>query len=168
MPRVTAEPGTPALRVAVCGSGGHDPALEAIAEEVGARLGRAGAILICGGLGGVMAAAARGARNAGGLTIGVLPGTDAAAANVWIAVPLATGLGEARNALVVRFAEALIAVGGEWGTLSEIALAKRTGVPVVLLAPALAASLGLEIARDPEEAVARALALASDARRNRP
>ena len=166
MPPVQADP-APALRIAVCGGGTADPSLERIAEEVGTRIASAGAVLVCGGLGGVMAAAARGARAAGGLTVGVLPGADADAANEWITLPLPTGLGEARNALVVRFADAMIAVGGEWGTLSEIALAKRTGVPVVLLAPVLSARLGLETATDPEAAVRTALAHAADARRRR-
>lgn len=163
-PPVPTEPSPPPLRIAVCGAGSPDPALERIAEAVGVRIAHAGAVLVCGGLAGVMEAAARGASTAGGLTVGVLPGTDAAAANAWITLPLPTGVGEARNALIVRFAEAVIAVGGEWGTLSEIALAKRTGVPVVLLAPTLAAQLGLETASDPDEAVRMALALAAGGR----
>lgn len=107
-----------------------------------------------------MQAAARGAAAEGGLTIGVLPGGDAAEANPFIALPLPTAMGEGRNMLVVRFAEAVIAIGGEWGTLSEIALARRIGVPVILLAPTLARGLDLEVAATPEEAVARALAFA--------
>jgi uncharacterized protein (TIGR00725 family) len=98
---------------------------------VGAGLARAGAILVCGGLGGVMAAACRGAKSAGGTTLGILPGDDRAAANEWVDVAVASGLGEARNALVVRAADALVAVGGEFGTLSEIALALKAGKPVV-------------------------------------
>jgi uncharacterized protein (TIGR00725 family) len=89
--------------------------------------------------------------------MGVLPGDDAATANPWIALPLPTAMGEARNALVVRFADAVIAIGGEWGTLSEIALAKKIGLPVVLLAPTIAAELELETASDAEDAVRRAL-----------
>jgi uncharacterized protein (TIGR00725 family) len=137
------------------------------AEELGRALADADCVLVCGGLGGVMAAAARGAASAGGLTVGVLPGTDAASANPWIALPLPSGLGEARNALVVRFAEAVIAVGGEWGTLSEIALAMRTSVPVVLVEPTLAAGLGLEVADGPDEAVRLAIAHATRARNRR-
>jgi hypothetical protein len=162
-----AEPATRPLRIAVCGAGSADAGLERLAETVGEHIAQAGAVLVSGGLGGVMEAAARGAARAGGLTIGVLPGTDAAAANPWIRLPLPTGLGEARNALVVRFADAVIAVGGEWGTLSEIALAMRTGVPVVLLAPVLAADLGLETAADPDDAVGRAIAHATEARKRR-
>jgi uncharacterized protein (TIGR00725 family) len=141
----------------VCGPGKADASLLKIAERVGAQVAREGGVLICGGLGGVMEAAARGAHDADGLTMGVLPGDDAATANPWIALPLPTAMGEARNALVVRFADAVIAIGGEWGTLSEIALAKKIGLPVVLLAPTIAAELELETASDAEDAVRRAL-----------
>lgn len=103
----------------------------ATAEAVGRGLAEHGAILVCGGLGGVMAAACRGAKSAGGLTVGILPGSDRRAANEWVDVAIPTGLGELRNGLIVRAAEALIAVGGGPGTLSEIALALKTGVRVV-------------------------------------
>ncbi len=147
-----------AVTIAVCGAGTASAALEALAEVVGRALAREGAVLVCGGLGGVMAAAARGAAAAGGLTIGLLPGTEAAAANPYIRVALPTGLGEARNTLVARAAGAVIAIGGEWGTLSEVAFACKVGVPVVLLqAGPLTAGLGLETAETPEAAVARAL-----------
>ena len=82
-------------------------------------------MLVCGGLGGVMEAACRGARSRGGMTVGLLPGTDRDDANGWVVLALPTGLGEARNALVVRAADAVVAIGGGWGTLSEIALALR-------------------------------------------
>ena len=88
-------------------------------------------MLVCGGLGGVMEAACRGARERGGITLGILPGLDRAAANPHVSVALPTGLGEARNALVVRAADALIAVGGGYGTLSEIALALKAGKRVI-------------------------------------
>lgn len=117
--------------VAVIGAGTCDPDLAAVAEEVGRRLGEAGAVVVCGGLGGVMEAACRGAKAAGGTTVGILPGETRAGANAWVDVALPTGLGEARNALVVRAADAVVAVGGEFGTLSEIALALKAGVPVV-------------------------------------
>lgn len=117
--------------VAVAGPGRCDEATAALAEEVGRELARRGAAVVCGGLGGVMEAACRGAKEAGGLTIGLLPGGDRAAANPWVDVALPTGLGEARNTLVVRAADALIAVAGEFGTLSEIAFALKVGVPVV-------------------------------------
>jgi hypothetical protein len=114
----------------VVGPGDADPQAEAAAEAVGRELARRGAVLVCGGLGGAMAAACRGAKDAGGTTVGILPGSDRSAANRHVDVALATGLGEARNALVVRVADALVAVGGGYGTLSEIALALRTGKPV--------------------------------------
>ena len=88
-------------------------------------------MLVCGGLGGVMEAACRGAKEAGATTVGILPGTDRAAANAFVDVAVPTGLGEARNALVVRAADALVAVGGGYGTLSEIALALKAGKRVV-------------------------------------
>lgn len=102
-----------------------------MAEEVGRLLAEAGAIVVSGGLGGVMEAASKGAREAGGTTLGILPSVDRREANPWLTVAVPTGMGEARNALVVRAAEGVIAVGGEWGTLSEIAFARKTGKPVV-------------------------------------
>lgn len=101
------------------------------AEEVGFRIVQKGAILICGGLGGVMEAACRGAKKGGGTTIGVLPGTDKFSANEFVDIPIVTGLGEARNSIIVRTADALIAIGGKYGTLSEIAFALSFGKPVV-------------------------------------
>jgi uncharacterized protein (TIGR00725 family) len=145
------------IRIAVCGGGDESGDTFALAEEVGREIAYAGAVLVCGGLRGVMEAAARGAAGAGGLTIGVLPGRLATDANTFITLPLPTGMGEGRNVLVVRFADAVIAIGGEWGTLSEIALAQKIGRPVVLLAPTLAAGLGLEEAKTAAEAVLAAL-----------
>ena len=117
--------------VAVVGPGDADAAAERDAEAVGDELARAGAVVVCGGLSGVMAAACRGAREAGGLTLGLLPGSDRSAANPWVAVAVPTGLGELRNGLVVRAADAVVAVRGGFGTLSEIALALKLGKPVV-------------------------------------
>lgn len=117
--------------VAVVGGGLVETDVEAVAEEVGRLLAERGAIVLTGGLGGVMAAASRGAAKAGGTTVGVLPGDDRADANEWVGVAIATGMGEARNALVARAADAMIAVGGEFGTLSEIALALKLGRPVI-------------------------------------
>ena|SRR5829696_8924686 len=138
------------------GAVGDDVAQAAFA--VGRACAQAEAVLVCGGLGGVMEAACRGARSAGGLTVGLLPGTDRAAANEAVAVALPTGLGELRNGLIVRAADALVAIGGEWGTLSEIALALKAGKPVVGLASWELARPGIEVAADPADAVARALA----------
>jgi len=110
-----------------------DDGLLAAAAEVGAGLARAGAVVVTGGLGGVMAAAARSAHEAGGLVVGVLPGSDAGTANEWVDVALPTGMGEGRNVLVVRAAAVVVAVGGSWGTLAEVALARRIGRPVISL-----------------------------------
>jgi len=119
------------LRISVIGpSQAARETLEA-AEQVGAEIAARGAVLLCGGLGGVMEAAARGAQRAGGLTVGILPGTDCAEANPCIDLPLATGLGEARNLVIAHSAQAVIAVGGAYGTLSEIAFALRNRVPVI-------------------------------------
>jgi uncharacterized protein (TIGR00725 family) len=115
----------------VCGSGDAPAEDLRVAEAVGRMLAERGAVVVCGGLGGTMEAACRGAKDGGGTTLGILPGFDRADANPYVDVAVATGLGEARNALVARAADALIAVGGEWGTLSEIALALRAGKRVV-------------------------------------
>jgi uncharacterized protein (TIGR00725 family) len=112
------------------GEGASDFEL-AEAESAGAAIAAAGCTLLCGGLGGVMEAACRGARSEGGFTVGLLPGVDAEAANGWVVLALPTGLGEARNAVIARSADAVVAVGGGWGTLSELAFALRAGTPVV-------------------------------------
>lgn len=123
--------GEGALRVAVLGPGEATALEQRRAEAVGFALARQGAVLICGGLGGCMGAAARGARRGGGSCVGFLPGYDASVAHPDVDLPLPTGLGEARNVLVVAAAEAAIAVGGGPGTLSEIAIALKLGRPVV-------------------------------------
>ncbi len=117
--------------IAVIGGGACTPAEATAAEQTGRLLAQHGAIVVCGGLGGVMEAVAKGAKANGGTTVGILPGADPAAANAYIDIPLATGLGEMRNFLIVRTAHALIAIGGGVGTLSELALAQRIGKPVV-------------------------------------
>jgi uncharacterized protein (TIGR00725 family) len=117
--------------VAVCGPDPCTDEVGAMAEEVGRLLAEAGAIIVCGGLGGVMEAASRGAARAGGTVIGILPGLDRSAANPYLTVSIPTGMGEMRNTLIVRSADVLIATAGEFGTLSEIAFALKTGVPVV-------------------------------------
>jgi len=119
------------VRITVVGSGRCDGDTALIAERVGREVARRGGILICGGLGGVMEAAARGAREEGGITVGVLPGPDASAANPHVLIPIATDMGHARNAVNVRAADAVVAVAGGYGTLSEVALALAMGVPVV-------------------------------------
>jgi uncharacterized protein (TIGR00725 family) len=141
----------------------------ASAEEAGAAIAAAGATLVCGGLGGVMEAACRGARSRGGFTVGLLPGSDREDANGWVVLALPTGLGEARNALVVRAAEAVVAIGGGWGTLSEIALAVRRGLPVFgvgtwELARGGEPVAGVRAVDDAATAVAEALRLAESRR----
>jgi len=120
--------------VAVCGASDPRPDQRALAREVGRRLAESGAVVLCGGLGGVMEAAAEGAASAGGTVVGILPGGDRTAANPYVTLAIATGLGEARNAVLTAAADAVIAIGGGWGTLSEIALARKRGRPVVALA----------------------------------
>ena len=117
--------------VAVVGPGDASPQELHAAEEVGAGLADAGAVVVTGGLGGVMEAACRGARSRRGHTVGILPGEDRDAANGWVEIALTTGIGELRNGLVVRAADALVAIGGGHGTLSEVALALKLGRPVV-------------------------------------
>ena len=102
-----------------------------LAETVGESLAQRGATIVCGGLGGVMEAVCRGAKSKGGLTVGILPGQDPSTANPWVDVPVVTGMGEARNVAVVKSAQAVIAVGGRYGTLSEIACALKSGIPVI-------------------------------------
>ena len=117
--------------VAVIGASNATEWELATAEALGRSLGEAGCVLVCGGLGGVMNAAARGAEAAGGLSIGILPGDDRGIASRHLTLVIATGFGEARNAIVARTSDAVIAVGGEFGTLSEIALALKMGIPVI-------------------------------------
>jgi uncharacterized protein (TIGR00725 family) len=143
--------------IAVVGPSDATPSQERAAEAIGDLLARAGAVLVCGGLGGVMAAACRGAASAGGLTVGLLPGADRSAANTWVRISIPTGLGELRNGLVVRAADAVVAVGGAYGTLSEVALALKTGVPVVGVDSW--AIDGVEARESPQAAAARALEL---------
>ncbi len=153
------------LIIAVIGGGTCSPREAEWAESVGRQLARDGASLICGGRGGVMEAACRGASSAGGLVIGVLPGTSKTEANPHVHIPIVSGMGEARNVIIIRSAEAVIAIGGEYGTLSEIAFALRFGVPVVCLGSwTLTRPDGknapLHPASSPEEAVRLALTLA--------
>ncbi|MDQ7030974.1 MAG: TIGR00725 family protein [Ardenticatenia bacterium] len=147
--------------IAVVGAGHADQKTAELAEAVGREIALAGAWLICGGLGGVMEAASRGA-HAGGMTIGILPGIDRTMANPYIALAIATGLGEGRNLVIIHNADAIIAVGGEWGTLSEIAFARKVGKPVIgLLTWDLRKPSGtpadIHVAQSPREAVELAL-----------
>jgi len=143
-------------QVSVIGSGKEN---EARAEEVGRLLAGRGCTVVTGGLGEVMAAASRGAKSAGGTTIGVLPGERLAEANEWVDYAVATGIGHARNLAVVASGQAVIAVGGSWGTLAEIAFARRLGRPVVVLEPGWQLEGdGIERAESPEHAVDLALA----------
>jgi uncharacterized protein (TIGR00725 family) len=145
-----------AVQVAVIGSGREH---EARAEEVGRLLAERGCTVVTGGRAEVMAAAARGAKSAGGTTIGVLPGEGRDDANQWIDHAVITGIGHARNLAVVASGDAVIAVGGSWGTLAEIGFARRLGRRVVILEPGWAIEgEGIERAGSPEEAVERALA----------
>jgi uncharacterized protein (TIGR00725 family) len=151
--------------VAVVGDGHCSADVAAQAEAVGRELAQRGAILVCGGLGGVMEAACRGAKAAGGLTIGILPGALRRDANRYVDIPIVTGMGEARNVLVVQSAQAVVAVQGEYGTLSEIAHALKLGIPVIGLHTWTLAKEGEERqaiirAETPQEAVDKALLLA--------
>ena len=128
------------------------------AEEVGRLLAERGCTVVCGGLGEVMAAAARGAKSRGGVTLGILPGEAKDDANEWIDHVVVTGIGHARNLAVVASGDAVIAVGGSWGTLAEIGFACRLGRPVVIVEPGRDVA-GVERARTPGRAVERALAL---------
>jgi uncharacterized protein (TIGR00725 family) len=121
----------PRRTIAVIGAGVCDPHVAAAAYEIGSLIAQRGAVLVTGGLTGVMEAASRGAHDAGGLVVGILPGLDRSAANEAVDVAIPTGMGQLRNGLVVSSAEAVIAVAGEWGTLSEIGLALKLGIPVV-------------------------------------
>jgi uncharacterized protein (TIGR00725 family) len=143
------------VQIAVIGSGAE---WVAQAEEVGRRLAERGCVVVCGGLGEVMEAAARGAKEAGGATIAVLPGVSIQDANAWIDYAVATGTGHARNLAVVASCEAAIAVGGRWGTAAEVAYARLLGRPVVVLgAGPPVEGEGIERAETPDEAVRLAL-----------
>ena len=142
------------MQVSVIGSGEEH---EERAEEVGRLLAEAGAVVVTGGLGEVMAAASQGARNADGTTIGVLPGETRAAANPWVDHVVVTGIGHGRNLAVVASGDAVIAVGGRYGTLAEIGLALTLGRPVVVLEPGWEVE-GTRRAQTPAEAVEFALA----------
>ncbi|SRR5712692_2209599 len=145
----------PRRYVAVCGASEATGSQLSAAREVGKLLAEAGAIVINGGMGGVSGAASEGAGTAGGIVVGMLPDTDRGGANPHLTVALPTGMGQARNVLIVTAADAVIAIGEGWGTLSEIAVARRLGRPVVALDSW--SVKGLEAVATPAEAVRRAL-----------
>jgi len=160
-------PSERARQVAVIGSSRVEPGSELweLAEEVGRRLAEAGVTLVCGGLGGVMEAACRGAAAAGGEAIGIVPGHEVSEANEFCTHVVATGIGHARNLAVVSSGEAVIAIGGEWGTLSEIGFARAIGRPVIALRSwaltgreRMEEAPGVTPAESPREAVDLALA----------
>jgi uncharacterized protein (TIGR00725 family) len=155
-------------QIAVIGKGAPDPELARLAEEVGRRVAEAGAVLVCGGMGGVMEAASRGASEAGGDVIGIVPTADTASANPYVTHAVATGIGHARNLAVVASADAVIAIGGEWGTLAEIGFARRLDRAVAALrswtvsgAGEMEGGPGIESVADAAAAVEFALAAAS-------
>lgn len=158
--------------IGVIGGGNPEPRFLEMAEEVGRGIARAGAALVCGGLTGVMEAACRGAKRGGGLTVGILPTIRKADANPYVDVAIATGMGTARNVIIVRSADAIVAIDGSYGTLSEISHALEQGKPVVGLESWDVRRLGVpgelyREARDPQEAVSLALELA-DRNEDRP
>jgi len=153
--------------IAVIGGSQCSPQEARLAEKVGRELARRGAILICGGMGGIMEAACRGAQAEGGTTIGILPGEIRQAANPYVGIPIVTGIGHARNLAVVKSAQAVIAIGGSYGTLSEIAFALLSNIPVIGLGTWSLARDGRQdnaiiIVKDAVEAVDKALALSSE------
>ncbi len=161
-----------AIHIGVVGEGTCSRFTARLAERVGRAVAEAGAVLLCGGLSGVMEAASRGAARAGGLVVGLLPGFDRRDANRWVTIPVVTGMDQARNVILVRSCDAIIAVGGRFGTLSEIALALKLGTPVVGLGTwRLAQPEGRRVpivrALTPEEAVARAVRAAGRGGRGR-
>jgi uncharacterized protein (TIGR00725 family) len=157
------------LFIAVIGDAHCDEATYRLAEAVGRELARRGAVVVCGGLTGVMEAACKGAQAVGGLTVGILPGADRKDANPYVDVPIVTGMDQARNVIVVRSAQAVVAVGGWYGTLSEIGHALKLGLPVVgletwELAKGGQAVPAIAVARTPTEAAEKAIALAGQRR----
>ena len=144
--------------IGVIGGSEARPQIASLAEEVGREIARRGAVLVCGGLGGVMEAACRGAAAEGGLTIGILPGDDRRAANPFVRIPVVTGLGTARNVAVVRSSQVVIAIDGGYGTLSEIGHALQSGIPVIgldtwSLATGGRADNGIITAESPADAI---------------
>ena len=152
------------ILIAVIGGGDCSPQAAVLAEEVGREIARRGAVLVCGGLGGVMEAACKGASREGGLTIGILPGENRQDANPYVQIPIVTGIGRARNVAVVKSAQAVIAIDGSYGTLSEIGHALQSGIPVIGLNTWTLSRDGqtdtsIIPADDPKDAVSKAINL---------
>ena len=150
--------------IGIVGSGICTPEMDELAAEVGREVARKGAILVCGGLGGVMNAASRGAKEIGGVTIGILPGPNTFEANEFIDFPIATNMGHARNAIIAHTADVLISIAGDYGALSEIALALKIGKGVIALHPRFQV-LGVLTVTTAIDAVNEALTLAEFGRK---
>jgi uncharacterized protein (TIGR00725 family) len=153
--------------IGVIGGSEASPGIAQLAEEVGREIAGRGAALVCGGLGGVMEAACQGASEAGGLTIGILPGESRRAANPYVQIPIVTGIGPARNMAVVKSSQAVIAIDGSYGTLSEIGHALQSGIPVIGLGTWSLAmdgktDTGIIVAINPKEAVDKAMEMAQE------
>lgn len=151
--------------IAVIGGSQPSPQEAQLAEAVGRELAKQGAILICGGLGGTMEAVSKGASSEGGVTVGILPGNNRQEANPYVQIPIVTGMGYARNIAVVKSAQAVIAIGGNYGTLSEISHALQSGIPVIGLKTWALSKNGRQdnsiiVVNSPAEAVNKALDLA--------
>lgn len=155
------------IRIGVVGPADCSAEVYRLAEEVGLRIGRSGAVLVCGGRSGVMEAAAKGAKEAGGITVGILPGDNDSNANPYIDIPIVTAMGNARNVINVLTSQVIIAIEGSYGTLSEIALAMKCHIPVIGLKTWNISNPGgnplpVYLAETPEEAVREALRVARE------
>jgi hypothetical protein len=156
--------------ISVVGESHASPEISKLAEEVGVEIAKAGAVLVCGGLKGVMENASKGAKSAGGTTIGILPGSKREEANPYIDYPIVTGIGYARNKLVIKTGHVVIAIGGSYGTLSEIAFALGYEIPVVglntwqFIHHSGQMDQKVQRANTAKEAVALAIKLAKEAR----
>jgi uncharacterized protein (TIGR00725 family) len=153
--------------IGVIGGSEVSPEVAQLAEEVGREIARREAVLVCGGLGGVMEAACKGASAAGGLTIGILPGESRRAANPYVQIPIVTGIGYARNVAVVKSSQAVIAIDGSYGTLTEIGHALQSGIPVIGLETWEIsidgqADKSIIVAKNPKEAVDKAMELSQE------
>lgn len=158
------------MQISIIGEARQTPEMTALAEEVGVELGRRGITLVCGGGLGVMEAVCRGAKSAGGTTVGILPSSDPEAANPWVDIPIPTGLGQGRNVIIARSGRAVIAIGGRYGTLTEIAHALKGGIPVIGLRTWTLSKQGaidpsIIVAEDAKDAVEKAVAAAGRPRR---